>query len=488
MKKLTILTVLLLVTLVAWSQSTLSSMGIDPSALGSLDLNSLLGQVDMSNASVNLQGPVDLYITGVKFKGKTYAAILKYDGMGNFTVVIPSAKEMETAKYDSLDVSNVDVVLPKTLGGVITLKGIVVDGYVVSADVALDTTKVASGNVVFSAVAPVTVTAMADTHPQALQAAAMAAKEKNAQLKDYIEKVAALQKKLDASEAALAEAQKNAVPVDEGSAAAELLALRKKYADGEKMYYELTDKYDSGYVQYMEMQEKYAAGEKIYNEMKAKYDAGVIEYNSMKAKLAAAEAKLGGAMPMVSMEGASTLFVDLTSLQKFGTWTETKTGIDMTDAGAAYAKIAAQMTQAKKEIFYNFTVDANSTLGWIGAGAHILASNVGSVSRYAFGKSYLVWLTKDLRTQTDATFIQLYESISDGRMVQLASKAIDGDINSANDVSVYVNKDTDMIVISVNGEEMISYKSAKDLPDGQIAALRAAGGPVSFSGLSVKAK
>jgi hypothetical protein len=110
------------------------------------------------------------------------------------------------------------------------------------------------------------------------------------------------------------------------------------------------------------------------------------------------------------------------------------------------------------------------------------------MERYAFGKSYLVWLTKDARTQSDATFIQLYESISDGRMVQIASKAIDTDINSANEVSVYVNKNTDTIVISVNGEQAISYESMTDLPDGQIAGLRAAGGPVSFSGISVKAK
>lgn len=73
-------------------------------------------------------------------------------------------------------------------------------------------------------------------------------------------------------------------------------------------------------------------------------------------------------------------------------------------------------------------------------------------------------------------------------MVQIASKAIESDINSANDVSVYVNKKTNMIVISVNGEEVISYESMTALPDGQIAALRAAGGPVSFTNFSVKGK
>jgi len=398
MKKLTILTVLLLVSLAAWSQVDVAS------AMDTLDLS----QVDMSGATVGLQGPVDLYITGVEYMGQSYAAILKYDGMGNFEVVAPTASEMATTKYDSLDVSNVEVVPPATLGGVVTLKGIIVNGYIASVDVKVDTSELAMGKIVFTAASEPVVTAMAETHPKSMEAAQMAAKEKNSQLMSYIAQVDSLESQLEDAQAEIADLQ--------------------------------------------------------------------------------AKASMAMGSEMVSAEGASTLFVDLSTMQTFGKWTQTASGIDMTDPSAAYAKVGAAMSQTKNEIFYDFTVDGNSSQKWIGAGAHILASNVQAPGRYAFGKSYLVWLTKDARNQTDATFIQLYESINDGRMVQLASKAIDSDINSANEVSVYVNKTTDMIVISVNGVQAIAYHSTTDLPDGQIAALRAAGGPVSFSGLSVKAK
>jgi len=477
MKKLTILTVLLLVTVFTWSQSLLDQVGLDLNKLTPSVAQAMLDKVDMSDATVQLQGPVDLYISGVEYAGNKYAAVLRYDGIGNFEVIFPSTAQQELPKYNSVDFSGLEVIAPKTVDGVVGLRGIVVEGGIISVDVRVDPPELMQGNVVFTPVAPAKFTGMAASHPAAIQAAADAAKEKNSQIKDFIAQIDKLKKELEAAQAA-------AIP-EEGSLGEEYAKLSAKYDEGEKMYYQLKDDYDEGAKMYYQLKDDYDEGAKMYYDLKDQYAAGEKLYYELLAKYESA-VQMQGAAP--SMAGASTLFVDVTTMQSYGAWKETATGIDMTSADAMYAKIAAQISQTKNEIFYNFTVDANSTKGWIGAGAHILASNVKSLERYAFGKSYLVWLTKDLRTQTDATFVQLYESISDGKMVQLASKAIDGDINSANDVSVYVNKDTDMIIISVNGEEAISYESPTALPDGQIAALRAAGGPVSFSGLSVKAK
>jgi hypothetical protein len=401
MKKLTILTLLLLVVFSAWSQQ--ATVPVD--ALLQLDPS----KADLSNASVYFDTPVEFYISGVEYMGDSYAAIVKVTEDQTVEIYAPSDAELTLMDRVgmSIDVSKMSITVPTTLNGVITLSGVVVDGYEASLDVAVDVeASKALGTVVL---APVTMPelSLADNNP-AVIAELLADREATiaAKSKDLITKIK---------------------EVDE---------LKAQNSELQAMYNELL-------------------------------------------------AMMGADM---SAEGASTLFVDLSTLQTFGAWKETATGIDMTDKGALVAKVAAQISQAKTELFYKFTVDGNSSQKWIGAGAHILGDGVKLLGGYGFGKSYLVWLTKDARLQTDTTFVQLYESSSDSKMIQLASEAIVGDINSKNDVSIYVNKDTDVISVSVNGVEYISYESQKDLPNGQIAALRAAGGPVSFSDLSVKAR
>jgi cell division protein FtsB len=265
MKKLTILTVLLLVSLAAWSQVDLSN------ALGTLDIT----KVNMSNAAVELQGPVDLYIKGIKYMGQSYAAILKYDGKGNFEVVAPAAAEMATPKYDSLDVSKMEVIKPTSMGGVITLKGIIVDGYSVTVDVKVDTAKLMKGDIVFTAASAPVVTAMTETNPAAMDAL----KAKNAEL---LAQITELESDVDTAED-------------------EVAALEAKYAEGEAMYYALL-------------------------------------------------AKSMGAVP-ISAEGARTLFVDLSTMQSFGKWAQSNTGIAMTDPKAAFAKFQLRFHKQNQRFF-----------------------------------------------------------------------------------------------------------------------------------------
>ncbi|MDA3941375.1 MAG: hypothetical protein PF693_19060 [Spirochaetia bacterium] len=391
MKKLMVLILLVLVVFTAWSQQTKmpieSFMAMDMDQAG----------VDLSDLSVYFDGPVEFYVTGVKYKGMSYAGIVKLTEDQKLQVFVPTDNEITLSSRvgKSIDVSNLKIITPKSLNGVVTLADVVIDGYEASIDLMVDPeASAAAGTVVFKAASAPILKKPSTSSPDF---AVIAAKD------------------------------------------SEIAALNAKNT-----------------------------------KLQAMYD-----------KLAATPAMT---TDVVTMAGARSLFVDLASLETFGTWKESANGIDMKDTGALYAKASAKVSQTQKELFYNFTVDANSAKGWIGAGAHILASGSKSSDGYGFGKSYLVWLTKDSRLQTDATFVQLYESMADGKMIQLASQIITGDINSRNDVSVYVNKTSRMIFVSVNGKEYISYRSMKNIPDGQYAALRAAGGPVSFSNLSAKSR
>ena len=394
MKKLTILIMLLLVGLTAWSQIDLS---VD--SLSQIDFD----EIDTSNAEVYFQGPVDFYVSGIRYAGQSYAAILKFDGVDSFIVKAPAVTTKENKPF-AVDLSKTDIIAPETANGVISLDDVVLNGWLSALDIYLDVEEtLAQQEVVLKVAGKVAFKSKDKTHPDSIAKTAAELMDKNKQITEMLAQIEVLQ--------------------------ADVASLEAKYAQAGTM-----------------------------------------------------------AMGLPDMSSAAYIAIPATSAKMFGSWAQTAKGLDMTDSKAAYAKVSGALKQSANEYLYSATVDANSKQGWIGAGVHILAGNVKALDRYGLGASYLVWLTKDARLQTDATFVQLYQSTSDGRMFMLASEKISGDINSANDVSVYVNKTSDTILVSVNGEVLISYASDTDLPSGDIVALRAAGGPVSFTNLSVQAK
>jgi hypothetical protein len=107
---------------------------------------------------------------------------------------------------------------------------------------------------------------------------------------------------------------------------------------------------------------------------------------------------------------------------------------------------------------------------------------------YGFGSSYLVWITRDpANTQSDQTFVQLYRSYDDVRMVQLASQAVSASISSPIDVTVYVNRGDGMIVVGVDGEAVITFEDPRIIRSGSAVAVRALG-PATVSGLEVRSR
>ena len=171
-----------------------------------------------------------------------------------------------------------------------------------------------------------------------------------------------------------------------------------------------------------------------------------------------------------------------------GDWTVDSSKITQTDAGQFFAKFQIPLAQSASQTLYSFTAKAAGS-GYSGYGLHFFASNDKTGEGYGFGKSYLVWVTSDPDFyKTSAPYIQIYESFNDGRMVPLASAAVSSTINRSNTTKVLYNKATGLIEVAVNGVNYLSFEVDTPIRSGDKMALRALGGPVTFTDLSVRTK
>jgi hypothetical protein len=170
-----------------------------------------------------------------------------------------------------------------------------------------------------------------------------------------------------------------------------------------------------------------------------------------------------------------------------GSWSTSSSRARQTDSDQKFAKYIGYGRQSSNEYLYSFTGKATGK-GWAGYGLHFLASDSETAKGYGFGESYLVWVTRDEgNLQTDRTFVQLYKSNSDVRMIQLASQAIDQDISDELDIEVYVNRSKGQIMVAVEGSIELVYDDMSSLTAGDAGALRTLGA-AEFTNLTVKTK
>ena len=116
-----------------------------------------------------------------------------------------------------------------------------------------------------------------------------------------------------------------------------------------------------------------------------------------------------------------------------GAWSMTAAGtVAQTDADASHAKFAvANVAQPEAPTLYGLTarVDGGARVGY---GLHFLASGTpDSGNTWNFGHSYLVWLTREPGFyDTEETQVQLYESLDDNRLVWRKSRNIERTLSS----------------------------------------------------------
>ena len=170
-----------------------------------------------------------------------------------------------------------------------------------------------------------------------------------------------------------------------------------------------------------------------------------------------------------------------------GNWKTSAGSASQSDASQKYAKYEIPLNQNANMLF-GFTAKASST-AWVGYGLHFFASGSKAAGGYGFGDSFLVWLTRDPASyQSSKTYLQIYRSFSDIRMVQIASVSIPEAIDSALKVEVFYNKSANKLVAYVNGKKKLEYETDVPLMNGNSLVLRTLGGPVEFSDLTVKAE
>ena len=170
-----------------------------------------------------------------------------------------------------------------------------------------------------------------------------------------------------------------------------------------------------------------------------------------------------------------------------GSWTLAGTTLRQTSASQFYAKYVLPVQQNANELVYTFRGTGSAT-GWSGYGLHFLASGSRNGTLYGYGSSYLVWVTRDPgNTQSDQTYVQLYRSYDDVKMVQIASKAITGPIDRALDVAVYVNRATGIIGVGVGQQLVLDYRDPAIVRTGSQVAARTLG-TATISDLNVTSR
>ncbi len=100
-----------------------------PFSLGSqeidIDPNQIdVSKVDLSRARLYFQGPMELYLSGLRYEGASYAAVLEYDGASEITVSVPE-KVTDRGKPSYVDLATANFSFE---AGKITVRGILVDG------------------------------------------------------------------------------------------------------------------------------------------------------------------------------------------------------------------------------------------------------------------------------------------------------------------------------------------------------------------------
>ncbi len=394
---------------------SMTAFSLDLSSVDPSDID--LSKVDLSGMDIYFQGPIEFYVEDVVYDGKAYAAILDYDGAGKLTIEVP--KKVSTyLKPQAIDLTDTDVFLRN---GKVYLDNVVVENYSYSGYL--------SFNPPASFVAEVGTIAAAPVSPSTRPAVSSSVAELR-------EEVSSLEKKIKQKDYQIEQKNKE---------------LTQKEKDIKQKERQLSQKEDQIGDLSSELRQKERQVAVLENEV----------------------ARAGTMIPNQGFRAARVSTAD--AMSGMGSWDVSRTRARQTNAGQKFAKFIVNARQANNEYVYSFTGKGSSS-GWSGYGFHFLASGSKSAKGYGYGDSYLVWVTRDPdNLQTDKTFIQLYRSYNDVRMVQLANQAIDKSISDNLDIEVYVNRGKGQIMVSVEGSIALIYNENALMASGNEIVLRALG-------------
>ena len=171
-----------------------------------------------------------------------------------------------------------------------------------------------------------------------------------------------------------------------------------------------------------------------------------------------------------------------------GAWSESGGSVIQTDSGASHAKYTIPASQSGAELLFGVTASAGEGSHKVGFGLHLLASDTPeSGNTWNYGRSYLIWATRDPFYDTDATHLQFYESRDNNTLTWLASRLIDQPLSAPLTLeALYQNNG--IVTLLVGGEEQLSLNVGTAISAGDRIALRSLGGPVEFTQVYVAAR
>ena len=165
---------------------------------------------------------------------------------------------------------------------------------------------------------------------------------------------------------------------------------------------------------------------------------------------------------------------------QLGNWKITDDEAFQLDGDQYFAKLVFEVEQYSRPTLFSFKARALGD-GWVGVGMHIFATNKEKLKGYGFGKSVLVWMTRDPEYyESNDTRLQLYRSDNNIDMEQVLDAVVTEPMSRYQQLDIYYQPVEQYITIYINGEAKLAYKTWFEIDNGIEVALRSLGTGISF--------
>ncbi|MEX2444597.1 MAG: hypothetical protein WD492_13400 [Alkalispirochaeta sp.] len=242
-----------------------------------------------------------------------------------------------------------------------------------------------------------------------------------------------------------------------------------------------------------------AAVTRLINRVDAAVTDGGAAVTELMSRVTAASSGSGGSAPAVDdiaptlslsrarAEMATTDILDLSAgIPVSGSWRAADTdNVSQIDPDARFAKLILPYRQDSRPRLYRVVTRAPGE-GWAGVGLHLSVSDVELPAGYGYGRSILVWLTRDVQAYgQETTFLEVYISYDDFTMNRVAQSALDSDLSVTSALEVLMDPGAGILTVAIDGVEQFRYRLNLPQGAGLEVALRALG-EGEFSDLEVR--
>lgn len=398
-------------------------------------------EVDVSDAEFYFNGPLELYVTGLRYQDTVYSALMSYDGDTTIRLGIPDAVSTR-GKPQEIDLSAIRIE-PTDVG--IRLRGFIADGRRYNGVLTLQH----DNDLEIAGISPA-----ADAGP-GVQELRRDIRSLERTVDERDEEIASLQEEIASLESTI---ESRNARIDRLNRQIDDLPEEERVAELRSQVNELEDEVEAARDRISRLESQLESRTQRVATLEARVD-------DLTDPWADAEDRLS--RTLVSEIGGGRA--------AGGSWARRDGALVQGDDAALFAKYLWEVDQGENDLMYSFTGRATGS-GWMGYGLHILAGEWESERGYGLGSSYLVWITFDPEhNRNRRTYVELYRSFDDVRMEYLAGAARGGDITTEHDVDVYVDRASSTIAILLDGTRVLEFRDHEMIATGSAVAARTLG-------------